>query len=53
MPAGSPVTEGDCAACAGTIVVGGVSVPFAEQPTNPTVASTTALVRISWDNEFK
>jgi hypothetical protein len=46
-PAGSPVIGGDVAAWAGTIVGGGVSVGFAEQPTNPAVASTTALTRIN------
>src|SRR5882762_6417478 len=46
-PAGSPVTGGDCAAWAGTIVGGGASALLAEQLTNPAVASTTALTRIS------
>jgi hypothetical protein len=46
-PAGSPLTGGDCAAWAGTIVGGGASALFAEQLTNPADASTTALTRIS------
>ena len=46
-PAGSAVTGGDCAASAGTIVGGGASAEFAEQPTNPAVASTTAPARTS------
>jgi hypothetical protein len=46
-PAGAPVAGGDCAAWAGTMVGGGASVWFAEQLTNPAVASTTALARIS------
>jgi len=46
-PAGAPVTGGDCAACAGTMVGGGASAWFAEQPTIPTVASATAAARIS------
>jgi len=46
-PAGAPVTGGDCAACAGTIVGGGLSALFAEQPASATVASATAPTRIS------
>jgi hypothetical protein len=52
-PAGSPVTAGDCAAWAGTMVGGGASVLLAEQLTNPTVASTTALTRISSTEVFR
>lgn len=46
-PAGCPVTAGDCAAWAGTIVGGGLSGWFAEQPTNPAVASATKQAQIS------
>jgi hypothetical protein len=41
------VTEGESAACAGAIVGGGTSDLFAEQPTIPAIASTTAVARIS------
>jgi hypothetical protein len=46
-PAGCPVAGGDWAAWAGTMVGGGSSALLAEQLTNPAVASTTALTRIS------
>jgi hypothetical protein len=52
-PAGCLVTGGDCAAWAGTIVGGGASAEFAEQPTSPAVAKATALVRISRTKGFK
>jgi hypothetical protein len=47
MPAGVPVTGGDGAAWAGTIVGAGASEEFAEQPANAAVTSTTAPARIS------
>jgi len=46
-PAGSPVTGGDCAALAGTIVGGGASEGFAEHITKPAIARKNAPPQIS------